>query len=316
MTTLIFFGSDQYSAVVLKQLLENRNTGIPENLTVITDPHTPPNPVESMARELSLPLTYYTDFATCNLQLATSQSETVGLTASFPHLFPTDLITAFNGQLYNLHPSLLPQYRNVAPVPYAIALGDQVTGITLFCIAPTIDNGEIISQVEEPILPEDTTPTLLTRLFTKGANLFINTLLHQKQGYEPCKDMVENKVRNLVFTHRLTRQSGFVEWDVVQKLLQGQALKAQDTQNELLRLRLSRQPCTTHHVPCTILSDLIRALTGYEKVWTIAPTKKGDLPISFSLPPNHVPSTMYYVLVPGKPRPIPYSDFTKYYLSV
>ena len=186
MTSVIFFGSDQYSAIVLVQLLTSNY----QILSVITDQKKYPTPVEKLAIEHNRKVAYYPDF---DHSLITK--DTLGLCASFDHLIPRNIIELFAGNLYNLHPSLLPQYRNVSPVQYAIALGDKETGITLFRIAPTIDDGEIISQVSQPILPTDTTPSLTTRLFAKGAELLL-------QGYEPCKQTI-NKVRNLVFTHRL-----------------------------------------------------------------------------------------------------------------
>lgn len=307
-STLIFFGSDRFSAVVLSELIKQNHA---PNL-VVTDQPKPkdkrglvvPNKVEKIASEQNIKVLYYQANNEELINYITTHYS-IGLSASFPHLFPPEFIKLFENNLYNLHPSLLPQYRNVAPGPYAIALGDTETGITLQHIDEQIDHGSIVAQVKDPILPTDNTTTLLTRLFIHGTNIFIRHLTH---GFTDSR--INGFTDKLVFTRRLTRESGYLEWDVVQKLLQGYTLKAGDTKNPLINLRLTHHPDRTSN----ILPDLIRALDTYEKVWTIAPTRKGDLPISFTLPPNHVPSTTYYVLVPGKPRPIPYTDFARYYL--
>jgi methionyl-tRNA formyltransferase len=152
---------------------------------VVTDKHEGGSPVEKLAREHNLDVSYYPTIP-YDLQPTTSQ---IGLCASFDHLIPQDVITQFGGNLYNLHPSLLPQYRNVSPVQYAIALGDKETGITLFRISPGIDDGETIAQASESILESDTTATLTPRLFAKGGQLFIDALKRdftlQPMTYDP-----------------------------------------------------------------------------------------------------------------------------------
>ncbi len=299
MTPLIFFGSDQYSAIVLNQLMVNGQPACRRGrwsmINIITDHKTGGTDVEKLALKHNLHVAYYPDF---DHSLITKN--TLGLCASFDHLIPQEIIEKFDGNLYNLHPSILPQYRNVSPVQYAIALGDKVTGITLFRVSPTIDDGEIISQIEEPILPTDTTPTLTSRLFKKGAELLL-------QGYEPCKQTI-NKVRNLVFTKRLTRDSGFIEWPVLHQLLTNQPISSSTT-NQLLSLRLSRTHIIIHH-SSFIIHDLLRALTPWPGVWSLVPTKKGEQRISLIY---NLQSTIS-ILISGKPAPISLSDFTKYYL--
>jgi len=181
-------------------------------------------------------------------------------------------------------------------------MGDKVTGITLFRISTGIDNGEIISQIEEPIHLDDTTPILTHRLFAKGAELFLE-YLHDS----PPSTIYALPSTPLIFTHKLTGESGFVEWSVLERLIANKPIKPTDTHNPLIQLRLT-------HKPCAILYDLVRALEGYEKVWTIAPTRKGDLRVSFAL--SQLPTTSYQplILIAGKPKPISWSDFNKYYL--
>lgn len=311
--SLIFFGSDQYSAIVLASLLESN---IYHLVSVVTDQKSDPSPVEKLAKKHNLIVLYYPD-----IPHSLITKDTLGLCASFDHLISAELITSFAGRLYNLHPSLLPQYRNVSPVQYAIALGDQVTGITLFRISPGIDDGEIIAQIEEPILPDDTTVTLTTRLFAKGADLFTQIL----QGYEPCK-LITNKVRNLVFTRRLTRDSGYLEWDVLHALLENQPISPSDTKNELLSLRLGSDLKGSAQTPLSggrsdpegiegtkIIHDLLRALTHWPGVWSLVPTKKANLRIS--LVPKRSDPTGFVILISGKPNPISLADFTWYYLA-
>jgi len=76
----------------------------------------------------------------------------------------------------NLHGSLLPKYRGAAPIQWAIARGESVTGVTTMRIDAGLDTGDILLQAEEPIRPEDTALTLGPRLAESGAELMIRTL--------------------------------------------------------------------------------------------------------------------------------------------
>jgi methionyl-tRNA formyltransferase len=76
----------------------------------------------------------------------------------------------------NLHASLLPKYRGAAPIQWAIASGETVTGNTTMRIDEGLDTGEMLLQREMGIRPEDTSVTLAPRLSAMGAELLVETL--------------------------------------------------------------------------------------------------------------------------------------------
>jgi methionyl-tRNA formyltransferase len=76
----------------------------------------------------------------------------------------------------NLHASLLPKYRGAAPIQWAIANGESVTGVTTMRIDAGLDTGDILMQREIPIDGEDTAETLSPKLASIGAELMIETL--------------------------------------------------------------------------------------------------------------------------------------------
>jgi methionyl-tRNA formyltransferase len=76
----------------------------------------------------------------------------------------------------NLHASLLPKYRGAAPIQWAIASGETVTGVTTMRIDAGLDTGDILLQREIPIAPQDTTETLAPQLARIGADLMVDTL--------------------------------------------------------------------------------------------------------------------------------------------
>ncbi len=77
----------------------------------------------------------------------------------------------------NLHSSLLPKYRGAAPVQWAIACGETVTGITTMRIDAGLDTGDLLRQHEVPIASDDTAETLSPKLAVVGAHLMVETLL-------------------------------------------------------------------------------------------------------------------------------------------
>ena len=77
---------------------------------------------------------------------------------------------------FNLHASLLPQYRGAAPINWAIINGETETGVTTFKIQHAIDTGNILFQEREPIHPDDIAGTLYERLMHRGAALVVRTV--------------------------------------------------------------------------------------------------------------------------------------------
>lgn len=77
---------------------------------------------------------------------------------------------------FNLHASLLPDYRGAAPINYAIINGEEKTGATTFFINEKIDEGNILLQEEIPVLPNENAGSLHDRLMEMGAKLIVKTL--------------------------------------------------------------------------------------------------------------------------------------------
>lgn len=76
---------------------------------------------------------------------------------------------------FNLHASLLPQYRGAAPINHAIINGERVTGVTTFFIDNEIDSGMILMSRSTPIEPHENAGSLHDRLMVMGAQLVIET---------------------------------------------------------------------------------------------------------------------------------------------
>src|SRR5690606_5942806 len=94
---------------------------------------------------------------------------------------------------FNLHGSLLPQYRGAAPINWAIINGEKETGVTTFFLKHEIDTGSIIFQEKEPIHLEDTVGTVYERLMHKGAQLVLKTVMAIQEGNYPALPQNENQ---------------------------------------------------------------------------------------------------------------------------
>lgn len=82
----------------------------------------------------------------------------------------------------NLHASLLPKYRGAAPIQWAIAQGETITGVTTMRIDAGLDTGDILLQRELAIGPDDTAETIAPRLAEIGAQLMVETLRGLQAG--------------------------------------------------------------------------------------------------------------------------------------
>jgi methionyl-tRNA formyltransferase (EC 2.1.2.9) len=77
---------------------------------------------------------------------------------------------------FNLHASLLPQYRGAAPINWAVINGDTETGITTFFLKHEIDTGEVIQQVRVPIADTDNVEIVHDKLMVLGGKLVVETV--------------------------------------------------------------------------------------------------------------------------------------------
>lgn len=111
---------------------------------------------------------------------------------------------------FNLHASLLPQYRGAAPINWAIINGETKTGVTTFLLDKHIDTGSIIFQQECPILPEDNIGSLYGKLMEMGSELVVKTVDALASGDATPKAQAE--VDGLRPAPKITRETCRIDW--------------------------------------------------------------------------------------------------------
>lgn len=124
---------------------------------------------------------------------------------------------------FNLHASLLPDYRGAAPINYAVLNGETKTGVTTFFINEKIDEGNILLQEEAEILPEDNAGTLHDKLMKIGAKLVVKTL--DELANNNIKEVPQKVVKNPKTAYKIFKEDTKINWkndvEVVHNFVRG-----------------------------------------------------------------------------------------------
>lgn len=112
---------------------------------------------------------------------------------------------------FNLHASLLPNYRGAAPINWSIINGETKTGVSTFFVDEKIDTGMMILQKEVQIIETDTAGRLHDKLMTIGSHLVIDTINLIKEGNINTFHQIENT--NIQTAYKLNKENCFIHWD-------------------------------------------------------------------------------------------------------
>jgi len=112
---------------------------------------------------------------------------------------------------FNLHASLLPNYRGAAPINWAIINGETKTGVSTFFIDEKIDTGAMIFQQEVEILPNETVGKLHDKLMLIGSVLVLKTVKNIEKGEVKTTQQLENST--IESAQKLTKENCFIDWN-------------------------------------------------------------------------------------------------------
>jgi methionyl-tRNA formyltransferase len=256
---LVFCGTPQFAVPTLRVLAEKGH----RIQLVVTQPDRPSGrgmelsvpPVKQLALQLGMPIMQpekIRNNAEFRARLEELRPEAI-IVVGYGRIIPQWMIDLPPLGNLNLHASLLPKYRGAAPIQWAIANGEKVTGVTTMRIDAGLDTGDILLQEEVVILPEDTALTLSPKLSEMGAELMAQTLDGLREGrIAPRKQEEQHasfapilkKEDGLIdFRRKATdvwnRMRGFQPWPGVYSTFRRKKLSltaAQPSQNDGLRL--------------------------------------------------------------------------------
>ncbi len=179
---LVFCGTPPFAVPTLNRLVEG---GFNVQL-VVTQPDRPKgrglelvaSPIKQRALQLGLPIAQPESIKhndAFRTQLTALKPDAI-IVVGYGRIIPQWMLDLPPLGNVNLHASLLPKYRGAAPIQWAIARGEIVTGITTMKLDAGLDTGDILLQQEISIAPDDTAETLAPKLATMGADLIVETL--------------------------------------------------------------------------------------------------------------------------------------------
>jgi len=247
---LIFCGTPRFAVPTLETLVA---AGHRVHL-VVTQPDRPKgrglalvaSPVKESALKLNLPITQPDRIKTneeFRAQLSALKPEAI-IVVGYGRIIPQWMLDLPPLGNINVHASLLPKYRGAAPIQWAIASGETVTGVTTMRIDAGLDTGDILLQKELSIQAGDTSESLAPPLAALGADLLVETLrglqagtIHPREQDDSQSSLapILKKEDGLIDFHRsaseiLNRLRGFQPWPGAYTRFRGkhlQILKAQ-----------------------------------------------------------------------------------------
>lgn len=215
MTKLIFMGTPDFSAAVLKGLLDDSNYDV---LAVVTQPdravgrkkEIKMTPVKEVALAHNLPV-YQPEKMSGSEEMA--ELMTLGadgiVTAAFGQFLPTKLLDSVDFAV-NVHASLLPKYRGGAPIHYAIINGEEEAGVTIMEMVKKMDAGDMIAKASTPITDDDNVGTMFEKLAVIGRDLLLKTLPDYIAGNIKPEPQDESKA---TFSPNITPEEERIDWN-------------------------------------------------------------------------------------------------------
>jgi len=210
---IVFFGSPASALPSFKKLLD---AGHRIEL-VIAQPDKPrgrgkkltPPPVKELAQESNIPC--------CQPHKIRKDSEAFEkirnikpdliVVVAYGQIIPASIIYLPKHNSVNLHFSLLPKYRGASPVQWALLKGEVKTGLTIFQLNEKMDEGDILSQEEVEILPDEKAYELEARLAEMGAELLVKTI-SQIDKIHPLKQGHSQ----VTYAPKLKKEDGRIDW--------------------------------------------------------------------------------------------------------
>jgi methionyl-tRNA formyltransferase len=207
-------GTSEFAVLPLKKLIEAGH----EVLLVITQPDKRKgrgksfqySPVKNAASELGIDV-YQPKSINNNesIEKITKLKPDFLVVIAYGQILKDEILNIAKYENINIHASLLPKYRGAAPINWAIANGETVTGVTSMKITKGLDSGPILLQREVPILESDDSISLSDKLSVIGAEILIKTISLISSGKA---EYIEQDSSLSSYAPMLTKEIGRIDW--------------------------------------------------------------------------------------------------------
>ena len=208
-------GTPEFAVTSLETLIENKFNVV----AVITAPDKPQGrgqkltalPVKESALKHNIPVLQPTNLKSPEfLEELKSYKANLQVVVAF-RMLPEAVWTMPAIGTFNLHASLLPQYRGAAPINWAIINGEKETGATTFFLKHEIDTGSIIFQEKEIIHDDDDAGKLYERLMHRGAALVLKTVKAIEEGNYPS--FPQKETREIKHAPKIFKETCEIKWN-------------------------------------------------------------------------------------------------------
>ncbi|WP_242928527.1 methionyl-tRNA formyltransferase [Pontibacter vulgaris] len=233
---IVFMGTPDFAVPTLQALVEHKYKVV----AVITAPDKPAgrgqklqqSPVKEYAVSQNIPVLQPTNLKSeAFLEELRSYKANLQIIVAF-RMLPEVVWAMPELGSFNIHGSLLPQYRGAAPINWAIINGEKETGVTSFFLKHEIDTGDLLFQERVPILEEDDFGTMYEKLKYEGAKLAIRTVQAiERDAVQPQPQQITSETKH---APKIFKDTCEINWNQ----------------------------------PATQVRDFIRGLSPYPAAWT------------------------------------------------
>jgi methionyl-tRNA formyltransferase len=201
--SVVFFGSGPVAAQSLRLLSKNFTVE-----AIVTKPST----VKEMTEALpGVPIQTISSKRELD-ELVTNHPfiSKLGILIDFGIIVSQSVIDAFELGIINSHFSVLPQWRGADPISFAILSGQKTTGVSLMLIDEGMDTGKVLVTKSVPISPEETTPSLTTKLIGLSDQLLADYVPRYISG--EIQPRSQSHPDRATYSRKLTKEDGTIDW--------------------------------------------------------------------------------------------------------
>ncbi|MFC3394040.1 methionyl-tRNA formyltransferase [Brenneria rubrifaciens] len=213
---IIFAGTPDFAARHLEVLLSSKHRVV----GVFTQPDRPagrgnkltPSPVKILAEEHNLPLYQPKSLRPSESQrLVEALHADVMVVVAYGLILPQAVLNMPRLGCINVHGSLLPRWRGAAPIQRALWAGDRNTGVTIMRMDAGLDTGAMLHKIECPILQNDTSATLYSKLAELGPRGLLETL---EQLANACSTAEAQDDAFATYAEKLSKEEARLNWQL------------------------------------------------------------------------------------------------------
>ncbi len=220
MKRIVFMGTPEFSSVILEYLHKN---SLEVNASVIAAYCQPDKPagrgnklqapaVKQKAEELGIEVYQPLNFKSQeDIDMLAALKPDVLVVAAYGLILPESVLSIPSHGAYNVHASLLPQWRGAAPIQRGLLAGDKHTGITIMRMEKGLDTGDMLIQQAIKIENNDTSQSLFDSLADIGAKLMLSAL---KQIFELRAAFIKQNHELATYAQKILKEEYILDWNV------------------------------------------------------------------------------------------------------